>query len=100
MVVAACVPQTPNLRVTLREEEFACANAIENLLLSLTCNDLSSLITTGDLPESIGVHELVGIRPGEGCVIAVIDVRYANADRRLPERLVPEPDSCMTWRAR
>ena len=100
MIVAACLPQLSNPRVTRQEEEFACAAAIENLLLSLASNDLSSLITTGDLPESREVHELVGIRPEEGRVIAVLDVGYANTERRLPERVVPKPESCISWRDR
>lgn len=98
MMVAACLAQTSNPRVRQVEEEFACAAALENLPLSLASNGVSSLITTGDLPESPEVHQLVNIRPGEGRVVAVIDIGYANTARRLPDRVVPEPDFCIQWR--
>ena len=97
MIVAACVPQTSSPRVVLHEEEFACAAAIQNLLLSLTSNGLSSLITTGDLTESPEVQSLVGIPAGQGRVLAVIDVGYANRARRLAERDAPALSSCLQW---
>ncbi|MGE0803858.1 MAG: nitroreductase family protein [Lautropia sp.] len=98
MIVAACLPQTSNPKVKPKEEEFACAAAIENLLLSLASNGLSSLITTGDLPESPEVHRLVGVDPGEGRVVAVVEVGYMNPARRLPARVVPGVSSCLQWR--
>lgn len=98
MIVAACVPQTGSPRVKIKEEEFACAAAIEHLLLSLASNGVASLITTGDLPESPEVHALVGVREGEGRVIAVIDAGYANPARTLPARAVPDIGSCLQWR--
>lgn len=97
MIVVACVAQTSNPRVELKEEEFAVAAAVQNLLLALAAEEVGSLLTTGALAESEEVHRLVGLRPPEARVLGVVNVGYRNTERPLLARPAPDAAPVTTW---
>ena len=97
MIVVACVPQTSNPRVEVKEEEFAVAAAVQSLLLALAAENVGSLLTTGALAESEEVHRLVGLRPSEGRVVGVVNVGYRNTERPLLARPTPDAAAVTSW---
>jgi nitroreductase len=98
MIIVGCVPATANPKVRVSEEEFATAAAIQNMLLALACDGVSTLLTTGDFAESDEVHELVGLDRTAGRVMAVVNAGYRNPERPLPPRPHADTDACTTWR--
>ena len=98
MIIVGCVPATANPKVRVGEEEFATAAAIQNMLLALACEGVSTLLTTGDFAESDEVHELVGLDRKTGRVMAVVNAGYRNPERPLPPRADADWDACTTWR--
>lgn len=99
MVVVGCVPQFSNPRVEAKEEEFAVAAAVQNMMLALAAEDVGSLLTTGALAESDEVHRLVGLHPPEGRVVGVVNVGYRNTERPLLARPAPDAAAVTTWAA-
>jgi nitroreductase len=96
MIVAGCVPSAADQKVKVWEEEFATAAAIENMLLAFACEDVGSLLTTGELAVSPEVHELVGLS-APGRVMAVVKAGYRDPARPLPLRPEPDPVTCTRW---
>jgi nitroreductase len=97
MIVVACIPQVGQPKVLVNEEEFATAAAIQNMLLALTCANVSTLLTTGDLAESQEMHALVGLGDGQGRIMAVVNVGYRNPARPVPPRAQPDLAKCVRW---
>lgn len=97
MIVVACVPQTGQPKVLVKEEEFATAAAIQIMTLALACANVSTLLTTGDLAESPEMHALVGLGDGQGRIMAVVNAGYRNPARPLPPRAERDLSKCMQW---
>ena len=97
MIVVACVPQTGQPKVLVKEEEFATAAAIQIMTLSLASANVSTLLTTGDLAESPEMHALVGLGDGQGRIMAVVNAGYRNPARPLPPRAERDLSKCMQW---
>lgn len=96
-VVVACVPAQHNPRVKPAEEDFACAAAVQNFLLSLADAGVGSLLTTGELPESPEVAALVGLDEPGAHLMGVINVGYRNTERPLANRPDPQMDRVTRW---
>jgi len=97
MIVVACMPQTGQPKVVVKEEEFATAAAIQIMMLALACANVSTLLTTGDLAESPEMHALVGLGDGQGRIMAVVNVGYRNPARPLPPRAERVLSKYMQW---
>jgi nitroreductase len=97
MIVVTCIPQVGQPKVLVNEEEFATAAAIQNMLLTLACANVSTLLTTGDLAESPEMHALVGLGDGQGRIMAVVNAGYRNPARPVPPRAQPDLAKCMRW---
>lgn len=97
MIVVACLPQVDRPKVLLKEEEFATAAAIQNMLLTFACANVSTLLTTGDFAESPEMHALLGLGDEQGRIMAVVNVGYRNPARPLPPRAQPDLSKCMQW---
>lgn len=97
MIVVACVAETSNPRVEVKEEEFAVAAAVQTLLLALAAEDVGSLLTTGVLAESEEVHRLVGLQPPEGRIVGVVNVGHRNTERPLLARPTPDAAAVTSW---
>ncbi|WP_077000540.1 nitroreductase family protein [Variovorax sp. KK3] len=96
-VVVACVPAQDNPRVSLKEEDFASAAAVQNFLLSLADAGVGSLLTTGELAESPEVAALVGLDEPGAHLMGVINVGYRNTERPLANRPEPRLDRVIRW---
>ena len=96
-VVVACVADTVNPKVKAWEDEFATAAAVQTFLLALAASGVGSLLTTGDLAESPEVHRLVGLEPGQGRVMTVVNVGYRDPKRRLPPRSETDLERYVRW---
>ena len=97
MIVVACIPQTSQPKVLVKEEEFATAAAVQIMMLALACANVSTLLTTGDLAESPEMHALVGLGDGHGRIMAVVNVGYRNPARPLPPKAERDLSKCMQW---
>jgi nitroreductase len=85
-VVVACVPCVSNPRVSVAEEEFATAAAVQNFLLSLAASGVDALLTTGDLAQSEEVARLVGLSGDGARLMGLVNVGYRNPERPIPAR--------------
>jgi len=97
MIVVGCVPATLHPKVKPNEEEFATAAAVENMLLALASEGLSSLLTTGDLAESPEVNALVGLGEADGRVMGVVNVGYRDPRRPMVPRTPPDVGAFTQW---
>ena len=96
-VVVACVPAAANPKVSVREEEFATAAAVQNFMLSLAAAGVDSLLTTGDLAEAPEVAVLVGLPQPPARLMGVINVGYRNPERPIPARAEPALERVVHW---
>lgn len=97
MIVIACVPAVSNPKVKRWEEEFATAAAVQNLMLCLSAAGIASLLTTGELPESVEVRDLIGLEQPEARLMGVLNVGYRNAERPLQSRPTVDLGDVTQW---
>ena len=97
MIAVACLPALNKPKVKLKEEEFATAAAVQNLLLSLAAEGVASLLTTGDLVESDEVLAMLGLKREQGRMMAVVNVGYRNITRPVAQRSEPDLLPFVCW---
>jgi len=97
MIVVGCVPQMSNPRVEPKEEQFAVAASVENMMLAFAAEGVGTLLTTGALAESDEVHRLVGLTPPEARVMGVVNVGYRDTERPLLARPTPDASTVTSW---
>jgi nitroreductase len=97
MIVVGCVAQTSNPRVERKEEEFAVAASVQNLMLAFAADGIGTLLTTGVLAESDEVHRLVALTAPEARVMGVVNVGYRDTERPLLARPPADGSSATTW---
>jgi len=97
MIVVGCAASASNPRVEQKEEEFAVAASIENMMLALAAEGVGTLLTTGVLAESDEVHRLVGLTPPEARIMGVVNVGYRNTERPLLARPAADGASVTRW---
>ncbi|HVZ45598.1 MAG TPA: nitroreductase family protein [Ramlibacter sp.] len=96
-VIVACVPAVTHPKVSVAEEEFATAAAVQNFLLSLAAAGVASLITTGELAQSPEVMALTGVAEPHSRVMCVVNVGLRNTERPLAPKPAPDLARIATW---
>ena len=97
MIVIACQPTLTRPRVKQWEEEFATAAATQTLMLALAASGVGTLLTTGNLPESEEVRQLIGLNQANAKVMGVLNVGYRNPERPLMARPAANASAVTQW---
>jgi len=96
-VVVACIPAVANPRVSVQEEHWATAMAVQTFLLGLAAAGGDSLLTTGELAESPEVAAMVGLDAPQAKLMGVVNVGYRNPERPIAPRPDPPLGAVVRW---
>lgn len=79
VVIALGMVRDPNEKVSLRDEQFAVACAVQNLHLTCTAHGLGGFWATGNAMTGEGMRDMLGLGPKDAC-LGLFFIGYPRID--------------------